>query len=90
MGVTVNIPAYLRPYTENKEMVEVNGETIKECLDSLLKKYPSLKKMVFDEDGQLHHYVSIFAANEIVYFDQFDKPIKDGEMIHLLYIIGGG
>ena len=46
--------------------------------------------MVFDQDGELHTYVSIFAANEIVYSDQLDKPIEDGETIHILYVIGGG
>ena len=46
--------------------------------------------MVFDQDSELHTYVSIFAANEIVYSDQLDKPIKDGETIHILYVIGGG
>jgi molybdopterin synthase sulfur carrier subunit len=90
MSVTVNIPAYLRAYTDNKETIRVKGKTIKECLNNLLSEYPSLQKMVFDEDGQLHNYVSIFAANEIVYSDKIDKAIKDGETIHILYIIGGG
>lgn len=90
MSNTINLPAYLRSYADNKESVTVKGKTIRECLDNLIKKHPALKKMVFDEDGQLHTYVSIFAANEIVYADQLDKPIKDSDTIHILYIIGGG
>lgn len=90
MGITVYLPAYLRPYADDKESIIVQGSTIKECLDNLLKLYPALNKMVFDQDGELHTYVSIFAANEIVYSDQLDKPIKDGETIHILYVIGGG
>ena len=90
MGITVYLPAYLRPYADDKESIIVQGSTIKECLNNLLKLYPALNKMVFDRDGELHTYVSIFAANEIVYSDQLDKPIKDGETIHILYVIGGG
>ena len=90
MSITVNLPAYLQPYAGDKESVKVKGKTIQECLDDLIKQYPTMKKMVFDENGQLHTYVSIFAANEIVYADQLDKLIKDGEAIHILYIIGGG
>lgn len=90
MSVNIKLPAYLRPYADDKESIKVRGKTIKECLGDLMKKYPALKKMVFDEDGELHTYVSTFAANEIVYPDQLDKEIKDGEIIHILYIIGGG
>jgi molybdopterin converting factor small subunit len=90
MSIVINLPAYLRPYADDKETIKVKGKTIQECLDDVIKQYPGLKKMVFDQDGQLHTYVSIFAANEIVYSDQLDKPIKDGETIHVLYIIGGG
>jgi sulfur-carrier protein len=87
---TINLAAYLRSYADDKESVTVKGKTIQECLNDLIKKYPKLKKMLFDQDEQLHNHVSIFAANEIVYADQLDKPIKDGETIHILYIIGGG
>ncbi len=90
MGITIYLPAYLRPYADEKESIIVHGSTIKECLDNLLKLYPALNKMVFDRDGELHTYVSIFAANEIVYSDQLNKPIKDRETIHILYVIGGG
>jgi molybdopterin converting factor small subunit len=90
MSIVINLPAYLRPYANNKESIAVKGKTIQECLDDLIKKYFGLKKMVFDEEGQLHTYVSIFAANEIVYADQLDKPVEDGDTIHILYIIGGG
>lgn len=90
MSNTINLAAYLRSYADNKESVTVKGKTIQECLNYLIKQHPGLKKMLFDQDGQLHNYVSIFAANEIVYADQMDKPVKDGDTIHILYIIGGG
>jgi molybdopterin converting factor small subunit len=90
MNIVINLPAYLRSYADDEESVTVKGKTIRECLDNLIKKYPRLNKMLFDEEGQLHNYVSIFAANEIVYADQLDKTIKDGDTIHILYIIGGG
>ena len=90
MSNIINLAAYLRSYADNKESVTVKGKTIRECLNDLIKKHPALKKMLFDEEGQLHNYVSIFAANEIVYADQLDKTIKDGDTIHILYVIGGG
>jgi molybdopterin converting factor small subunit len=90
MSVIINLPAYLRPYANEKENITVKGKTIQECLNDLIKKYRGLNTMVFDEEGQLHNYVSVFAANEIVYSDQLNKSVKDGDTIHILYIIGGG
>ena len=90
MSNTINLPAYLQSYADDKESVTVKGKTIQECLSGLIIRFPKLKKMLFDDEGQLHTYVSIFAANEIVYADQLDKPVKEGDTIHILYIIGGG
>lgn len=90
LSININLPSYLCPYADDKESVKVKGKTIQECLENLIKKHPRLKKMIFDEDGQLLTYVSIFAANEIVYSYQLDKSVKDGDEIHVLYILGGG
>ena len=90
MNAVINLPAYLRKYAGDRETVPVTGKNIRECIDDLIKQYPGLKKMIYDDDGELHNYVSIFASNEIIYSDQLDKPVKDDEIIHILYIIGGG
>jgi molybdopterin converting factor small subunit len=89
MSVTINLVAYFQPYAGNKESVEVKGKTIGECLNNLIKQYPSMKKMLFDKDGKMHPFLTIFIDNEIAY-DALDKPVKDGSKFHILYIIGGG
>jgi molybdopterin converting factor small subunit len=89
MSVTINLVAYLQLYADNKESVEVKGKTIKECLNDLVKQYPKMKKMIFDNDGKLQPFLSIFIDNEIAY-DMPDRPVKDGSKFHILYIIGGG
>jgi molybdopterin converting factor small subunit len=90
MSVTINLASYLRPYAANKETVAVKGKTVRECLDALTTKYAALKKMLFEKEGKLHDYVSVFAGGEITYSDMLDKPVKDGDTLHILYIIGGG
>jgi len=90
MSVTVKLPAYLRQYAANKDEVQISGKTVKEVLAGLIKQYPLLKEQLFDKTGAMHNYVSVFAANEVVYPDNLGKPVKDGSTIHILYIIGGG
>ena len=90
MAVTINLAAYLRQYTGNKENIPVKGKTIKACLDDLTGLYPKLKGQIFDKKGKIHNYVSIFAAGEIIYPDKLETPVKEDTVIHILYIIGGG
>jgi molybdopterin synthase sulfur carrier subunit len=89
-GTTIHLVYYLQPYADNTESVVVKGRTIRECLDALVKQFPRLKSMLFDENGKLHDYVSVFVGDEIVYADGLERPIKSGDVLHILYIIGGG
>ncbi len=90
MSIKVNIPSYLKSYTNDAQVVEVNGSIVKECLDHLVKQYPSMKKMLFTEEGKLLDYVSIYVDGEFAYADELAQPVKDGDELHLLYILGGG
>ena len=90
MNVTFKLAPYLRKYADNKETVSVKGNTVRECLDNLIRQYPKLKEMIFGEAGVMHNYLSVFAGGIIVFADQLNKQVTEGETIHLLYIIGGG
>jgi molybdopterin converting factor small subunit len=90
MSVKINIPSYLMPYTDDAEAVETDGSTVGQCIDHLIKQFPGLKKMVFDKKGELLDYVSIYADGDFVYGDGLTRPVKDGDELHLFYVIGGG
>jgi len=90
MSIKINLPSYFLPYTNEQEVVEVKGATIDACLKQLVRQFPGLKKMVFDEKGKLHAYVGLYVNGEDAYPEQLAKPVKEGDEIHILYIIGGG
>ena len=90
MSVKISIPSYLMPYTDDAEVVEASGNTVGQCIDHLVKQFPRLKKMVFAKDGKLLDYVSIYVGDEFIYGDGLAKPVKDGDELHLFYVIGGG
>ena len=90
MSVKINIPSYLQPYTNDKEVVEVNGSSVNECLDHLVKQFPDMKKMLVTKEGKLLDYVSIYVGGEFAYANELAQPVKDGDELHLLYILGGG
>ena len=90
MSIKIDIPSYLQPFTNNMEVVEVNGSTVGECLNYLVKQFPSIEKMLFTKTGKLLGYVGIYVNGEDAYPEELAKPIKDGDGLHILYIIGGG
>ena len=90
MGIKIDIPSYLQPYTNDTEAVEVNGSTVGECLNLLVKQFPSIEKMLFAKDGKLLDYVGIYVNEADTYPDGLAKPVKDGDALYILYIIGGG
>ena len=90
MSIEIEIPSYLQPFTDNIEVIEVNGSTVGKCLNHLVAQFPSSEKMIFAKDGKLHGYVGIYINGEDAYPDELVKPVKDGDELYILYIIGGG
>ena len=46
MSIQVYIPLNLRRFTNNTEVMEVNGSTVGDCLNHLVKQFPGIKKML--------------------------------------------
>jgi len=90
MSIKIEIPSYLQPYTNNMEVVEVNGSTVGGCLNHLVKQFPGIEKMLFAKNGKLFGYVAIYVNGEDAYPKELAKPVKDGDELDILYIIGGG
>ena len=90
MSIKIEMPSYLQPFTGDSEVVEVKGSTVGECLNHLVKQYEGMQKMLFTKDSKLHAYVGIYINNEDAYPNEMAKPVKDGDKLNILYIIGGG
>jgi len=89
MSIRVHNPL-LYHYTNNQRITEVNGETVGECVKRLVGKFPEMEKVLLDESGNLQPYVAIYVNGASAYPEELAKPVKDGDEIHLLFIIGGG
>jgi len=90
MSTKINIYPNLRHYTDGLEAVEVEGNTVGQCLDHLVKQFPSIKNGLFNKNGKLLNYVDIYVNLESTYPEELAKSVKDGDEIHLVLIIAGG
>ena len=90
MGIKVHINPVLSQYTNNQSIAEVNGDTVGQCLDHLVKQFPGIKKALFDKNGKLLNYVDIYVNKESAYPEELAKPVEDGDELHIVFTVAGG
>lgn len=91
MPCKVKIPTPLRRHTEGASAVEVRGEHVREALNELQSRYPSIGERLFDGHGQVKPHLNIFLNNEDIRFlGGLDTPLRDGDTVVLLPALAGG
>lgn len=80
----------LKGYTDGAATMDVAGSTIQECLDQLLEQYPKTRNVLLDGRGRLSHAADIRLNGESVRSDEFSRPVKDGDEILVMFMLGGG
>ena len=87
MSVKVLIDSAFLDYTGGQKEVEVEGSSIKQCLEALWALFPDLKTNLYDRQGKLLSDVGLFINDENAFPNQ---PIKDGDELSIIIPIGGG
>ena len=90
MSISINIHKTHREHTDDQETLEVAGQTIGECVEDLIDRYPGMKSAVFDAKGKLLSQIEIYLNMESAYPDELKKPVKDGDEIHIVVMLAGG
>ncbi len=80
---TVRIPPTLRPETNGAREVEADGETVRDLLDDLMSRFPSL-------EGKLE-FANVYVDGEDVRtLDGDETPVREGATVVLLPAMAGG
>jgi hypothetical protein len=90
MSIRVIIEESFRSATGGVEKMEVEGDTIGQCLKEAVKKFPDLKKLWFKGNNKLTPYLLILLNSENIGGNKMARKVKDGDEICPLLIIGGG
>lgn len=90
MSVEAKIPPVFTRYTDNQQSAEVNGSTVGECLDQLVKQFPDLKPVLFDKNGRLHRHLDVYVNGASAYPEELAKPVNDGDKLHIIMVLAGG
>jgi len=90
MSIKVRLHPILQKLAGGQEVVEVTGHTTGECLEELESRFPVIKQMIRDKQGQLRRYCSILVNSESTYPKELATPVKDGDQIDIMVFFGGG
>jgi len=91
MSVKVVIPTPLRQYTEKRDNVVVEGQTVEEVLRNLTAQYGELRRHLYGEDGKLRSFVNIYRNDEdIRYLERERTPVKETDVLSIVPSIAGG
>ena len=86
----VRIPPTLRTETRGAREVEASGGTVRELLDDLLGRFPTLRGQLL-EDDELAPFVNVYVEGEDVRTrDGLDTPVDEKSQIILLPAMAGG
>ena len=86
----VRIPPTLRHETEGAREVEARGGTVRELLDDLMGRFPSLRGQLL-EDDDLAPFVNVYVEGEDVRTkDGLDTLVDEESQIILLPAMAGG
>ncbi len=90
MSVTINLHPTLHQFANGQVTVKVEGSTVGQCLDDLIRQFPQIKRWLFDKKGKLYNYVDIYVNQESSYPEELAKAVRDGDELNITLIIAGG
>jgi len=90
MSVEIELSSIFARYSNNQLNIKVEGNTVGECLNDLIRQFPNLEKMLLNKDGKLQHVYDVYINGESAYPMEMTKPVKDGDKLNIVFIIHGG
>ena len=87
---TIRIPPILRPEADSQRQVEARGATVREVLESLVARYPSLRERILAGD-ELPQFLNVFIdGSDVRLLGGLDTPVAETATVILLPAVAGG
>ncbi len=80
----------LRGLIDSPGEVWADGGTVGECLADLERRFPGVKRLLFNGHGVLHRRVYVFVNAEGMQKADMAKPVSDSDVIIIAVLASGG
>jgi molybdopterin converting factor small subunit len=80
----------LKELTGDPAALGLEGRTVGECLNDLVRRFPGARELLFDERGALLRQVFVYINAESAYKAALEAPVKDGDRLIIAALVIGG
>ena len=87
---TVLVPTAYRGPTRGEAEIDVEGATVRACVEAVEAQYPGFLEQVLDENGVAHRFVKLFINGDQIENDAVDTPVAADDRVEVLAAIAGG
>jgi len=90
-SVHVKVPTMLRARVGGEPVLEARGDTLRELLADLERRYPGFSAGIVTEHGSLHRFVNLYLNSEDVrYLGSLETKVEEGDTVSILPAVAGG
>jgi MoaD family protein len=90
-NVTVKIPTPLRPMTDGRAEVKIEGATVGEVLRKMDSQFKGFGARVLDDGKNVKRFINVFVNEDNIRDKkELDTEVKNGDTISILPSIAGG
>lgn len=89
-GKIIKLPLIFRHLTNGLNVIEVEGNTVEDCLKSLIKRFSDMEEVLFDKKGRVHNGIEIYLNGKTAFPDELVKPVKAGDEMVISLVLAGG
>ena len=82
-------PPYQGP-TQGVGRVEVEGRTLRVCLEAVEERHPGFLAQVIDPAGKVHRFVKLFRNGELLAGEDLESELDAGDELEIVAAIAGG
>lgn len=86
----VRIPPPYRGPTQGTAEIEVEGDHVLACLESVDRKFPGFLAQVIDDDGNIHRFVKLFRNGDQLKGEVLRERLAGNDDLEIVAAIAGG
>lgn len=91
MSVDVRLPTILRPSAGGEAVVAVEGDTVGEVFQDLVRQHPGLRDQLLTPEGELHRHLNVFLNDDdIRYLGRLEAKVTATDTVTLMPAVAGG
>lgn len=86
----LTLPPPLRGPIHGAAHVEVDGATVRACIQAADARFPGFAAQILTPDGGVHRFVRLFLNGASLFSSELDRPVSPKDEIAVLAAIAGG